>query len=181
MILVYLIFSRVKLSNIVLITVLSIVVLVFADKIPIISGFVNRFESDNSGGGRFIIWAAIAKVLIQDGLFAVIFGEGMNFHWWNYDNTVAMGELLSSHNSIVTILISTGLIGGIILFSLFIKAYINAFHRTDTETIYKIVLLTFILLGCMSIEPLHFIWAWIVLALGCSISSNKNTYEKKTE
>lgn len=167
----YMYFNRMKFSYVILLAILTIVIYSFAEYIPIIGGFVNRFENDDAGGGRFFIWTAMANVVLQDGILAVLFGEGLNFHWWVYDNTVSMGELLSSHNSFTTILIATGILGGIIMIYLIAKSYINAYKIKSQEVVYKVVLLSYIVLGCMSIEPLHFAWAWIVLAFGCSATT----------
>lgn len=166
----YMYYSRVKLKYVVLFAISAIALYYFADYIPIVGGYIDRFESDNTGGGRYQIWDAIVNVIMRDGYITMLFGEGLNFHWWAYDNTVSMGELLSSHNSIITIFTATGIIGVVILCYVFLKAFVYANKYRSIVSIYKIVLLSYILLGCMSIEPLHYIWAWIVLALGCSIN-----------
>ncbi len=169
----YMYFNRMKLSHVILLAVLTIVIYSSAEYLPIIGGFVNRFENDDAGGGRFFIWTAMANVILQDGFLAVLFGEGLNFHWWVHENTVSKGELLSSHNSFVTIFIATGILGGIIMMYLISKAYISAYKIKSPEVVYKVVLLSYIVLGSMSIEPLHFAWAWIVLAFGCSATTKQ--------
>lgn len=166
--LVFLYYSRVKLTYIVLLLIVSGLIIVFAEDIPIVAGFMDRFGADDTGGGRYLIWSAVFDVMKRDGVLALFLGEGLNYHWWFADSQVTMGELLSTHNSFVNLFIATGFVGISIIVYVCVKAYRQYNEELNTQSICKALLLTYIILGCLSIEPLHFSWAWIVLALGCS-------------
>ena len=165
---IYLYYGHVKLKYIVFILIVSGLIMAFADSIPIVSSFVDRFEADETGSGRYLIWSAIFNIMYRDGAISLIFGEGLNYHWWAKDAQVAMGELLSTHNSLINLFIATGFVGITIIVYICVMAYRQYNKLLSIGSICKALLLTYILIGCLSIEPLPFSWAWIALALGCS-------------
>ena len=134
--------------------------------------YVLRFLSDTNGAGRYDIWELIINHFRSLGIIPVLLGVGLNYPWWKFDSNFASMEVYSTHNSLLTFFMILGLFGIIVLFYSIFKSYYIVYKYPSYINLIKIVLLTFCVIGMVSIEPLHYTWGWIPLVVGCSIKKN---------
>jgi len=129
-----------------------------------------RFSEDSTGSGRYEIWGAIWKTMIEENRLLV--GFGLNYPWWK--NWIPGGAYISSHNSWISLLLNIGLVGfGLLIIYILKTIRINYKAKTTTSKI-RLVMLTYFIVSCFSIEPLVSNIGWILFAV--SIAYDKYHY-----
>ncbi|MBW7869136.1 MAG: O-antigen ligase family protein [Brumimicrobium sp.] len=142
----------------------------------VINLFLLRFSEDNTGSGRYDMWESIWKLMISEG--RILTGFGLNYPWWG-SWEVGRHVYASTHNSWITILLSVGLIGLILLFVYISISLKNNYKANTTTSKIRIVMFAYLFVACFSIEPLMNSFGWIILAVSTSFDSKISIIVKK--
>jgi hypothetical protein len=145
--------------------------LIFRD---VVNMFLERWAVDDGGGGRYVIWNFVLNILFEG--YDWIIGFGMNYPWWHRWQEDG-GALLGTHNSWLSLFISTGLVGIFIITYLILSAMKSHYRGVSVLDKIKLFLLVYIILSYSSIEPLNGAFGWFFLALCISKSREiKNSF-----
>lgn len=167
--LVILLLNRKVKTFIVSTILLFVVYYVFYDLIEL---FILRFSEDNTGSGRYEMWEAIWKQLINED--RLLTGYGLNYPWWlawDSNRTYA-----SSHNSWISLLLTIGLIALTVLVVYIIRSISINYQANTAISKIRLVMLSYLIVACFSIEPLMSNIGWILFAL--SVTYDKKSYSK---
>lgn len=131
---------------------------------------------EDSGTGRFGYWSSLLSFWEDSDVFRTLFGYG--FATEKAISYRAMGSFVGCHNVFLEYLLTTGLIGLILLLLLFASLLRGAYKRKDGTAVVLIVSLFII---CI---PLGFFLdkgAWNVIMLGMAGTGGKTIREKNKE
>jgi hypothetical protein len=135
--------------------------------------FMERITKDETGtSGRDFIWLGMLTSAYKNGgVLQIIFGQGIDWPWWDFwpDNT--WGTAVSSHNQWLTLLINFGIVGLILFIIPLIKGVVNSFNNPNPINNIRIVLFFSFFAMTLSLEPLVYTrYVWFIVAISATYS-----------
>jgi O-antigen ligase len=133
-----------------------------------------RFSESNlsSGGSRFEIFDQAMQVASTSDAISAVFGRGTGG---------GMSALsFSTHNAYLTLLLDYGILGIATIGGISLTALWRLLRAKEPWAYSQLGVLMFLLLSCMSLEPIHFATSWVAFgvalpaALGAKRSAGQN-------
>ena len=128
--------------------------------------WMSRFLDPNleSGGARVEIWTAAQNVIQRSGILPFILGSGYGTAFERVGKTLGTG-VTSTHNSYISILIESGLVGLICYITFFIILLRRCFKYGISNTIVSLAIILYMLVQSISLEPHRFPLFWLLIAI----------------
>ncbi len=159
------------------ILILAVIVVFFAVEYGIIS--IEIFErltvgdvQETGGNGRLEIWKAYFKALMDNPVRMIVgYGSGSTRSVAN----MYLGAARSTHNSFISVLVTSGIIGLIIMLAMICKTWSHGARRNNKMFVAMLIVC---IVSCMTIDFFHQKEIWNVFTLIWAIDTN-NIFSKE--
>lgn len=137
--------------------------------------FMERITKDETGtSGRDFIWLGMLTTAYKNGgILQIIFGQGIDWPWWDFWSDNNWDTAVSSHNQWLTLLVNFGLVGLVLFIIPLIKGVVNSFNNPNPINNIRIVLFFSFFAMTLSLEPLVYTrYVWFIVALAIAYTPN---------
>lgn len=141
---------------IILITILSILGIIYGAAVHSIFWKDDTWDRDtnfkNASSGRTILWQHNLELFIEMPFYEKILGNGLGVEE-RYNPSSSEGDIVSSHNDYITVIMTLGLVGFILYFSiigsLFMEIYMYS-NKTTEKYIYMGIIMVFLMTAAVT-------------------------------